>query len=141
MQYGNYRSFDELLQSRLAEAHLDAVALDEIVQQGGWYGFKGPDLDRFIRKVAGGLIEAGMAVVVQAPQNSNVYWLLNPAYQLPIGDAVDKLLHDWKHAPDGYAYFAWFTAPKNLLIEKGAKDAQPCGQPDLAHKAAQGRLP
>lgn len=108
-------TFDQMLQSRLAEARLDAVALDEIIDQGrNWYGFEGDELERFIRRMIGGLLNAGMVVVVPAPRGSNVDWVLNSAYQCPIGETIDELMKDWKGSPDGYAFFAWFTDPRKL---------------------------
>jgi len=128
----NYLLFDKLLRSRLAEARLDAVALDDIVQQGGWYSLTGKELDRFVRRMLGGLLNAGMVVVVQAPRDSNVWWLLNSKYQLPIHEAIDKMIYDWRHASDGYAYFAWLTDPKNLLVAKSGSEAQPINPQDAA---------
>lgn len=114
-------NFDDLVRSRLAEARNDAVALDEIIEQGrGWYSLEGDALDRFVKRMVSELITAGMAVVVQTPEGTAVDWTLNPAYQLPIRDAIDRLIHDWKNSPDGYAYFAWFTDPNNLNPEKVA---------------------
>lgn len=108
-------SFDDLLRSRLAEARIDAVALDAIVQQGSHdYHLEGQELDRFVRKMVGGLLSAGMVVVAQAPRGSNVDWVLSPTYQLATEEVILRLVHDWKHSVDGYAYFAWFTDPKNL---------------------------
>lgn len=112
-------NFDELLSAFIADARLDAVVLDQIVTAGGHsFGLSGIEHEHFVRRVLDGLLRAGMVVVSQAQPGGACEWVLNEAYQLPIGEAIDRLVHDWKTSKDGYAYFAWFTDPANLKLTK-----------------------
>lgn len=97
---------------------LARFALAEIAGQSGWYG------DQLLFHLYSGFSE------------NQFYRYCTPSQRLAVAELLAHIIETRTELIEAYA-----ATDEYLRCHELWSDAQPCGQPDLAHRAAQGRLP
>jgi len=98
---------EEVIQQTLRTATLEAVSLGEIVSDGQMFNLEEDELLAFVRQTMLVLLESGARIVTQSMEKGGE-WESLPGFDLPHGEAVEKVMLMWETKGREAAFLIWF---------------------------------
>lgn len=97
----------EVIAQTLKTAAYEAVSLGEIVSDGQMFDLEGDELLAFVRMAMLALLEGGARIVTQSTEKGGE-WAALPGFDLPHGEAVEKVMRMWETKGREAAFLVWF---------------------------------
>ncbi len=97
----------EVIQQTLDAAKLDGLSLGEIVSDGQMFDLEGDELVAYVRSAMLALLESGARIVEQSTDQGGE-WTVQPEFDLPHDEAIEKALQLWDSEGRAAAFLVWF---------------------------------
>ncbi len=97
----------EVIAQTLKTAAYEAVSLGEIISDGQMFDLEDEELLAFVRTVMLALLEGGARVVTQSLEKGGE-WEALPGFDLPHGEAAEKVMQTWEAKGREAAFLVWF---------------------------------